>query len=658
MLVMNINLPVRIGKLVMLLMLISTVIQAQQLKLGANPSSLQKSALLELESTSQGLLLPRISDTTQPTMTSSPDGMLIFSKYDNTLRLRANGYWQKVLTNSAITSLNGQQQAAQTLATSYTPAGTFQFTSAAGAHTLTIPDASASQYGFVNTGAQTFGGNKTFNGNTIFGGSTTMNGVVNMNSLTVDNTKDSVVLVYNGMLYKKQLTAGSGSVTSVGLSMPGIFGVSGSPVTTSGTLTASLNTQAANLVFAGPTTGAAAAPTFRPLVAADIPSLATNYIQNQTTVQTANYNISGNGTIGGSLILPSFTSGSVPFMNGTTVAQSNADFFWDNTNKRLGIGVNAPNNKLEIAGTVAATGLSGLRLKDLGTATPQASGSKVLSVNNNGDVFVMANAAANNWLITGNTNIDATTQFLGTLDDRKMVIKSNNQSFLEFGRRATLGLTQGYTDYDDDNEKVTFIRSALQFDVPAAVQFYKPKMFTDANGNFRLKGSSAGTDLFELGATGSNNNGGFEFIIGDDGDEPIVFKSYNYAGPSYTEFMRMQSGKVGINMAGATPAANLDVEGTFKLGANGTVLNNIIKTTVTLTTGNFANTGNASATATVANAAANDNVIINPRVNMGGMIIASARITGTGANNLRVTFVNLTGGTTSVNATFDVTVIQ
>lgn len=266
-------------------------------------------------------------------------------------------------------------------------------------------------------------------------------------------------------------------------------------------------------------------------------------------------------------MLPSLTAGSVLFMSGTpaTVSQSNADFFWDNTSKRLGIGVNAPNNKLEIAGTVAATGLSGLRLKDLGTATPQASGSKVLSVNNNGDVFVMTNAAANNWLITGNTNVDAATQFLGTLDDRKMVIKSNNQSFLEFGRRATLGLTQNYTDYDDDNEKVTFVRSALQFDVPAAVQFYKPKMFTDANGNFRLKGSSAGTDLFELGATGTNNDGGFEFIIGDDGDEPITFKSYNYSGPSYTEFMRMQNGKVGINVAGVTPNSTLQVTGSLAL---------------------------------------------------------------------------------------------
>lgn len=67
---------------------------------------------------------------------------------------------------------------------------------------------------------------------------------------------------------------GSGTVTSVGLSAPSsLFTVSGSPVTSSGTLDFSLAVQSANRIFAGPTTGIDAAPTFRALVAADIPSL-------------------------------------------------------------------------------------------------------------------------------------------------------------------------------------------------------------------------------------------------------------------------------------------------------------------------------------------------------------------------------------------------
>ena len=66
---------------------------------------------------------------------------------------------------------------------------------------------------------------------------------------------------------------GGGSVTSVGLTAPAQFSVSGSPVTGIGTLGLTWNTETANIVLAGPATGAAAAPTFRALVAADIPSL-------------------------------------------------------------------------------------------------------------------------------------------------------------------------------------------------------------------------------------------------------------------------------------------------------------------------------------------------------------------------------------------------
>jgi len=76
-------------------------------------------------------------------------------------------------------------------------------------------------------------------------------------------------------------SGGSGTVTSVGLSLPSIFSVSGSPVTSSGTLTGSFATESANIVFAGPSSGSAAQPTFRSLVAADVPTL------NQNTTGTA-----------------------------------------------------------------------------------------------------------------------------------------------------------------------------------------------------------------------------------------------------------------------------------------------------------------------------------------------------------------------------------
>lgn len=72
---------------------------------------------------------------------------------------------------------------------------------------------------------------------------------------------------------------GSGTVTSVGLSLPsGVFDVTGSPVTASGTLAGSLKAQAESTVFAGPASGADAAPTFRALVPGDIPLLSVGSI--------------------------------------------------------------------------------------------------------------------------------------------------------------------------------------------------------------------------------------------------------------------------------------------------------------------------------------------------------------------------------------------
>lgn len=187
-----------------------------------------------------------------------------------------------------------------------------------------------------------------------------------------------------------------------------------------------------------------------------------------------------------------------------------------------------------------------------------------LTIVSNGSNWYVVNdlpsSSAVSWSQTGNSNINAAINFLGTTDDKQMILKSNGQSYVEFGRRQTLGLTQGYTDYNDNDEKVTYIRSALQFEAPNA-SFYKPKMYTDVNGNFRVKGSSAGTDFFEFGSTGTSNNGGFEFIIGDDGDEPILFESYHYIN-GLSEIMRLQSGRmaVGSNSFNATNPEKLLID--------------------------------------------------------------------------------------------------
>lgn len=85
----------------------------------------------------------------------------------------------------------------------------------------------------------------------------------------------NIMITYGSGTITIATTAAVGTVTSVGLALPAsVFSVSGSPVTGSGTLTGSFVTQSANRIFAGPSSGGAATPTFRAMTYADLPPLA------------------------------------------------------------------------------------------------------------------------------------------------------------------------------------------------------------------------------------------------------------------------------------------------------------------------------------------------------------------------------------------------
>lgn len=60
-------------------------------------------------------------------------------------------------------------------------------------------------------------------------------------------------------------------------------------------------------------------------------------------------------TFNGKFTLPTLTNGSVLFSNGTTIAQDNSNFFWDDTNNRLGIGTITPATTLDVRGNQSIT---------------------------------------------------------------------------------------------------------------------------------------------------------------------------------------------------------------------------------------------------------------------------------------------------------------
>jgi len=191
---------------------------------------------------------------------------------------------------------------------------------------LIAQSASMTVPGMVNTMAQTFAGNKTFNG------------TITAANLSGTNTGDVTIGTANGLSLAGQVlslglasstTTGAlsstdwntfnskGSVSSVALADDtGLFTITGSPVTTTGTLTlASLNSQATNTFFAAPN-GSAGAPSFRAIMPADVPTLNQN-----TTGTAANITATSNSTLTtlSALSLPfSQVTGTVPVPQGGT----------------------------------------------------------------------------------------------------------------------------------------------------------------------------------------------------------------------------------------------------------------------------------------------------------------------------------------------------
>src|ERR1700754_5333711 len=106
-----------------LVVLLTSTLASAQLKIGDNPTSIQKSSILELESTRQGLLLPRLADTTSINALTPPDGMIIYLNTDKSLRLRSNGTWKKIAdlseasSNWSLTGNSGTNPANQFIGT-------------------------------------------------------------------------------------------------------------------------------------------------------------------------------------------------------------------------------------------------------------------------------------------------------------------------------------------------------------------------------------------------------------------------------------------------------------------------------------------------------------------------------------------------------------
>ena len=168
------------------------------------------------------------------------------------------------------------------------------------------------------------------------------------------------------------LNGGINNPTGGGTTSANSFGfVNGS----TGSAASTQATDTLNVVGTGLATTSATGKTLTIAVPSPIPSQTGNNGKYLTTDGSALSwgTVSGGASIGGTVT--GGTTGSVLFVGASSaLAQDNANFFWDDTNNRLGIGTNSPANTLDINGTA--------RVQNNVTVRRDVNGTTALSVEN------------------------------------------------------------------------------------------------------------------------------------------------------------------------------------------------------------------------------------------------------------------------------------
>jgi hypothetical protein len=305
---------------------------------------------------------------------------------------------------------------------------------------------------------QTISGNKTFSGTVALGGSAT--------ATTPSAGDDSTKVATTAYVQDEIANFSTGTVTSVGLSLPNIFSVSGSPVTTSGTLTGTLATQTTNKVFAAPN-GSTGTPTFRALVAGDIPDLSSVYLPISGGTVSSNLTISGNLTVNGTTTTVNSTTVSVDDKNielgataspsdasadgggitlkGTTdhtIAWTNATDSWD-FSEHVNI---ASGKEFKINGTsvlsasTLGSGVTGSSLTSVGTLTSGTWSASTIAVNKGG---TGQTSYTNGQLLIGNST--------GNTLSKATLTAGSNVTITNGGGSITIAATDTNTTYTAGN---------------------------------------------------------------------------------------------------------------------------------------------------------------------------------------------------------------